>query len=123
MKADNRDEARTGKDSVEEAFAKYWPELRGRVQENWSRLTNDWLDDVDGRQARLAEKLRDAYGISEQEANRQVDDFVATHWDAMSGGKMSPRSVGAGNAAGSHGDSVGNTPASAETGRDDRNRR
>lgn len=116
MKPDKTNRGHPGKDNREELFAKYWPELRGRVQENWSRLTNDWLDDIDGRQARLAEKLRDAYGISEQEANRQVDDFVATHWGAMSAGNMSPGSIGTSNAAGSRGDSVSNTPASVETG-------
>lgn len=117
MKVDKRKSA-TGKDSREDAFTKYWPELRGRVQEQWSRLTDDWLDDVDGRQQRLAEKLRDAYGISDQEANRQVDDFVATHWGAMSAGNLTPgsRARGTSDAAGSRGDTITNTPATAATG-------
>lgn len=68
----------------------YWPELRGRVQEQWSRLTDDWLGEVDGRHDRLAEKLREAYGVSEAEANRQVDDFIDMHWNAISARAASP---------------------------------
>lgn len=73
-----------------ERLRTWWPELRGRVHERWSRLNDEWLDEVDGRRDRLAEKLRDAYGVSEAEANRQVDDFVETHWNALSAKGMSP---------------------------------
>lgn len=102
---DNRERLRT-----------YWPELRGRVQERWSRLTDEWLDEVDGKYDQLAGRLRDAYGVSDQEANRQVDDFVETHWGALSAGNPTPTSVSTSDNAGSRGDTVTNTPASAKTG-------
>lgn len=62
-----------------------WPQLRGHVQERWSRLTDTWLNEVDGDYDRLTERLREVYGVSEQEATRQVDDFVETHWGAFDG--------------------------------------
>lgn len=102
---DNRERLRT-----------YWPELRGRVQERWSRLNDEWLDEVNGRYDHLAGKLRDAYGVSDQEANRQVDDFVETHWGALSAGNLTPASASTSDNAGSRGDTVTNTPASADTG-------
>ncbi|HEX7030244.1 MAG TPA: hypothetical protein VF254_06585 [Gammaproteobacteria bacterium] len=103
---DNRERLRT-----------YWPELRGRVQERWSRLSDEWLDEVDGRYDQLASRLRDAYGVSDQEANRQVDDFVATHWGALGAGNLTPEStVSVSDSAGARGDTVTNTPASAATG-------
>lgn len=72
----------------QERLRTWWPELRGRVQERWSRLSDEWLDEVDGRRDRLSERLRDAYGVSEEEANRQVDDFIDTHWNALSANSM-----------------------------------
>lgn len=101
---DNRERLRT-----------YWPELRGRVQERWSRLNNEWLDEVDGRYEHLAGKLRDAYGVSDQEANRQVDDFVETHWGALSAGNLTPTSVSTRGNTGTRSDTVMSTPASAPT--------
>lgn len=82
---DNRERLRT-----------HWPELRGRAQERWSRLNDEWLDEVNGRYDQLAGKLREAYGVTDQEANRQVDDFVETHWAALSTGNMTPGSVSTG---------------------------
>lgn len=99
-----------------DTFERYWPELRGRVQERWSLLTNDRLEDIDGRQRRLAERLREAYGVSEAEASRQVDDFVETHWGAIGAGNLTPTSVstsdsagalGGGNTTGTHSNNSG----------------
>lgn len=97
-----------------DALRTYWPEFRGRVQERWSRVTDEWLDEVDGRRDRLAEKLREAYGVSEEEANRQVDDFVETHWAALSAGAPSPGGIRTGGPA--QGGGVTTTPATAQTG-------
>lgn len=72
-----------------ERLRTWWPELRGHVQQRWSRLNDEWLDEVDGRHDRLAERLREAYGVSETEADRQIDDFVETHWNALSARRMS----------------------------------
>lgn len=99
-----------------DAFERYWPELRGRVQERWSLLTNDRLEGIDGRQRLLAEQLREAYGISEPEANRQVDDFVETHWGAIGAGNLTSASASTSDSARARGDTVTNTAAPAETG-------
>lgn len=82
-----RDEANSSKPPAD-AFERCWPELRDRVQERWSLVTNDRLEDIDGRPRRLAEQLREAYGVSAAEANRQVKDFVETHWRAMRDGNV-----------------------------------
>ncbi len=89
-----RNDTQTG-----ERLRTWWPELRGRVQERWSRLNDEWLDEVDGRQDRLAERLREAYGVSEDEARRQVDDFVETHWSAISARSMPSTGASSGRAS------------------------
>lgn len=52
-----------------------WKELKGRVKEHWGKLTDDRLDEIAGRQDQLAGEIQQAYGISREEAERQVREF------------------------------------------------
>ena len=49
-----------------------WKQLRGKVQQQWGRLTNDDLDVVEGRRDELAGKIQERYGIAKDEAEKQV---------------------------------------------------
>jgi uncharacterized protein YjbJ (UPF0337 family) len=49
-----------------------WKQLRGRAKTQWGRLTDDELDVIDGRRDVLAGKIQEAYGISKDEAERQL---------------------------------------------------
>lgn len=53
-----------------------WTRLRGTLQQRWGRLTNDDLDEIEGRRKVLEGKLRERYGFSKHEAREQVDDFL-----------------------------------------------
>jgi len=52
-----------------------WKELKGSVKEKWGKLTNDRLDEISGRRDQLAGEIQQAYGISKDEAEKQVRDF------------------------------------------------
>lgn len=52
-----------------------WSELKGRVKEQWGKLTDDRLDEIAGRRDQLAGEIQQAYGISRDEAEKQVKDF------------------------------------------------
>jgi uncharacterized protein YjbJ (UPF0337 family) len=52
-----------------------WTQARGRVRMKWGQLTDDQLDLIEGRRDVLLGKLQEAYGISEEEAERQVRDW------------------------------------------------
>jgi len=52
-----------------------WKQIRGKVQEQWGKLTNDDLDVIEGRRDQLAGRIQELYGITRQEADRQVVDF------------------------------------------------
>jgi len=41
----------------------------------WGELTDDQLDVIEGRRDLLLGKLQEAYGISEEEAERQVREW------------------------------------------------
>ncbi|WLD56813.1 CsbD family protein [Salinispirillum sp. LH 10-3-1] len=52
-----------------------WKELKGSVKEKWGKLTNDRLDQIDGKRDQLAGEIQQAYGISKDEAEKQVREF------------------------------------------------
>ena len=54
-----------------------WQTFRGEVQANWGRLTSDHLDAIAGRRVCLAKMLEDAYGVTGDEAERQIRAFEA----------------------------------------------
>ena len=54
-----------------------WQQFRGEVHANWGRLTPAHLDLIAGRRVHLARKIREAYGVTGDEAERQIKSFEA----------------------------------------------
>jgi uncharacterized protein YjbJ (UPF0337 family) len=52
-----------------------WKQLRGSVQEQWGKLTNDDLDVIEGQRDQLVGRIQERYGIKKDEARRQVEDW------------------------------------------------
>jgi uncharacterized protein YjbJ (UPF0337 family) len=52
-----------------------WKELRGKVKARWGKLTDDRLDILEGKREQLAGELQKAYGITRDEAEKQVKEF------------------------------------------------
>ncbi|HLU77886.1 MAG TPA: CsbD family protein [Burkholderiales bacterium] len=52
-----------------------WKQLRGKVKEQWGKLTDDQLDMIEGKREQLSGKIQEAYGISREEADKQVSDW------------------------------------------------
>ncbi|HEY7190377.1 MAG TPA: CsbD family protein [Vicinamibacterales bacterium] len=50
-----------------------WTQLKGKVREQWGKLTNDDLDEIQGRAEQLVGRLQQRYGIGRDEAQRQFD--------------------------------------------------
>jgi uncharacterized protein YjbJ (UPF0337 family) len=59
-----------------------WKQFKGKVQEKWGKLTDDHLDVINGRRETLAGKLQEAYGLSKDEAERQIKDWEHSVDDA-----------------------------------------
>jgi uncharacterized protein YjbJ (UPF0337 family) len=53
-----------------------WKQVRGRVKEAWGVLTDDELDQIDGRRDRLVGKVQERYGYTRMEAEEEVDRFL-----------------------------------------------
>jgi uncharacterized protein YjbJ (UPF0337 family) len=54
-----------------------WKQPKGRIREQWGRLTDDEFDEIAGMRDKLAESLQDSYGIAQNEAEKQIKDFEA----------------------------------------------
>jgi uncharacterized protein YjbJ (UPF0337 family) len=52
-----------------------WAHWKVRVRERWGRLTDDELSMVAGRREQLAGRIQEAYGLSRDEAERQLRNW------------------------------------------------
>jgi len=68
----------------EDTFKGQWMQLKGKVREQWGKLTDDDVDQIQGRSEQLIGKLQNRYGIARDEAQRQFDA-----WDQSS--RVEPR--------------------------------
>jgi uncharacterized protein YjbJ (UPF0337 family)/sporulation protein YlmC with PRC-barrel domain len=55
-----------------------WKQFKGHVKQQWGDLTDDDLDVVEGKRDVLVGKIQERYGISQQEAEQQVDAWAQT---------------------------------------------
>jgi uncharacterized protein YjbJ (UPF0337 family) len=52
-----------------------WKQVKGKVKQQWGKLTDDELDEIEGKRDQLLGKIQKQYGISKEEAERQVNDW------------------------------------------------
>jgi uncharacterized protein YjbJ (UPF0337 family) len=49
-----------------------WKQLKGRLKEQWGRLTDDDLDVIAGRRDQLLGRIQQRHGLARDEADREV---------------------------------------------------
>lgn len=52
-----------------------WQQAKGLVQKKWGKLTDDDLDVINGDRKVLVGKLQERYGMSVEEAEREVSSY------------------------------------------------
>jgi uncharacterized protein YjbJ (UPF0337 family) len=55
-----------------------WKQFSGKVKEKWGKLTDDSLTQINGKRDQLIGRVQESYGISRDEADRQVSDWERT---------------------------------------------
>lgn len=55
-----------------------WKQIKGRIREQWGKLTDDDLDVIAGRRDQLVGKIQERYGIIREKAEDQLRDFEAS---------------------------------------------
>jgi len=52
-----------------------WQQLRGKVKEQWGKLTDDDLTQAEGKFEKLAGFLRERYGYTQEVAEKELARF------------------------------------------------
>jgi uncharacterized protein YjbJ (UPF0337 family) len=55
-----------------------WDQFKGDVKGKWAKLTDDDVSHVGAKKDKLVGKLQERYGIMKDEAERQVDGWIAS---------------------------------------------
>jgi uncharacterized protein YjbJ (UPF0337 family) len=55
-----------------------WMQLKGKVKEQWGKLTDDDIDRIAGQRDLLVGRIQESYGIGKEEAERRVRDWEGT---------------------------------------------
>jgi uncharacterized protein YjbJ (UPF0337 family) len=55
-----------------------WQKLRGKIKEQWGKLTDDDLDRIEGKRDQLLGALQRRYGVARDEAEKQLSRFETT---------------------------------------------
>ena len=53
-----------------------WKQYKGAMKEKWGKLTDSDFDVIAGKRDQLAGRIQEAYGMTKEQAQREVDDYV-----------------------------------------------
>jgi uncharacterized protein YjbJ (UPF0337 family) len=56
-----------------------WKQAKGKIKEQWGKLTDDDLQVIEGNRDQLVGKIQERYGIAREEAEKQVKEWQRTH--------------------------------------------
>ena len=55
-----------------------WTQFKGKVRENWVKLTDEDVTRIGGRREELIRRLQARYGFAKAEAGREIDAWMRT---------------------------------------------
>ena len=53
-----------------------WMQCKGKVQDNWAKLTDEDLTRIGGRRNELRARLQERYGFARSEAEREIGAWM-----------------------------------------------
>jgi uncharacterized protein YjbJ (UPF0337 family) len=56
-----------------------WKQMKGALMKQWGKLTEDDLATAKGDRALLIGSLQERYGIQKEQAQKDLEDFLARH--------------------------------------------
>lgn len=54
-----------------------WNTLKSKLKMRWGKITNTHLEAIAGKREKLLEVIKQAYGLSEEDADTQIKSFEA----------------------------------------------
>ena len=56
-----------------------WKQLKGKVKEQWGKLTDDDITVIEGKRDQLVGKIQERYGYAKDQAEKEVDNWDKRH--------------------------------------------
>src|SRR5262245_43966365 len=56
-----------------------WKQFKGKVKEQWGKITDDELDEIAGRRDQLEGKIQERYGMAKDKVRSDVDTWLSRH--------------------------------------------
>jgi uncharacterized protein YjbJ (UPF0337 family) len=53
-----------------------WMKFKGKVQQQWGKLTDSDLDKIEGKQKELVGRIQERYGYARDRAEKEVNEFI-----------------------------------------------
>lgn len=54
----------------------HWKEIKGQLKQQWGKLTDDNIDQMEGSYEELSGILQKNYGYQKDQADREIDTFL-----------------------------------------------
>jgi uncharacterized protein YjbJ (UPF0337 family) len=55
-----------------------WLQAKGKIKQQWAKLTDDDIGRINGKQEELLGLLQQRYGYAKEQAQKEVDNWVKT---------------------------------------------
>ncbi|EJN7218768.1 CsbD family protein [Citrobacter freundii] len=52
-----------------------WKQFKGKVKEQWGKLTDDDMTVIEGKRDQLVGKVQERYGYAKDQAEKEVNDW------------------------------------------------
>lgn len=59
----------------QDTIAGNWKQFKGKVKEQWGKLTDDDLDVINGQRDQMVGRVQERYGVAKDAAEKQVKDW------------------------------------------------
>jgi uncharacterized protein YjbJ (UPF0337 family) len=56
-----------------------WMQIKGKVREQWGKLTDDEIDQMQGNAEQLIGKIQERYGRTREQAEQEVNSWLSQH--------------------------------------------
>lgn len=56
-----------------------WKQIKGKVKEQWGKLTDDDMTVIEGKRDQLVGKIQERYGYAKDQAEKEVDSWDKRH--------------------------------------------
>lgn len=53
-----------------------WKQFTGKVKEQWGKLTDDEIAQINGNREQLEGRIQERYGVAKDEARTKVDEWI-----------------------------------------------